>query len=59
VSNLLAVTRGGGISMHQVLTSIQALSAILGPADWPTGPAAPIPTAPDLPFGSAQHENED
>ena len=39
VSNTMTVVRGGGISMQQLLTSIEALSQILGTAN-PTRPPA-------------------
>jgi CheY-like chemotaxis protein len=42
VSNTLTATRGGGLSTHQLLASIEALSKILGTAGWP---ADPVPTA--------------
>jgi CheY-like chemotaxis protein len=40
-SNALAVTRGGGLSMHQMLACIEALSSILGSVDLPAAPALP------------------
>jgi CheY-like chemotaxis protein len=45
VSNALGVTRAGGLSAHNVLTCIKALSEALSTAAQPAGPA---PTA-DLP----------
>ena len=43
-SNAIAVTRGGGLSIQQVLACIEAISSILGAVDLP---AAPIPPAVD------------
>jgi signal transduction histidine kinase/response regulator of citrate/malate metabolism len=40
-SNTLAVTRGGGMSMNQVLACIEALSSILGSVEFPAAPAPP------------------
>lgn len=41
LSNALGVARGGGLSMHQLLASIEALSQILGSATRPDDPTSP------------------
>jgi CheY-like chemotaxis protein len=46
VSDSLTVTRGGGLSVPQLLASIEALSRILAPAGWPGGPT-PTATRPE------------
>jgi signal transduction histidine kinase/DNA-binding response OmpR family regulator len=46
-SNALAVTRGGGMSMNQVLACIEALSSILGSAELSSPPAEPSAAPPE------------
>jgi signal transduction histidine kinase/DNA-binding response OmpR family regulator len=41
VSNVLAVTRGGGLSAHQLLECVQAISSILSPTRPSGGPKPP------------------
>lgn len=41
ISNALAVTRGGGLSVSQILTCVKALTGILSPLGQPDDPARP------------------